>query len=246
MAFSVILSSLKQDGDGQNIFTSKCYLKPWHYWKRWTMVAIYIYMGLPRDTELSDGDSDLSDDEAIRSSIRLGRGLLEAEAEITGQENETPCRENRTGRCPLNKTLRFIHLKSISINIKTYLYLCSLVFSIASYGSECWVLKKSDKKKIDAFDLWCYRRLLRISCTERKTNERNDIDKELLMGTVYENPKIRFSDNIKEIGGGRSESLYEMDQDRVAWRATAVQFEPTKGVDQLLAIFTLVSASVVY
>ncbi|KAG1686934.1 Protoporphyrinogen oxidase [Nymphon striatum] len=39
----------------------------------WTMVA--IYMGLPRDTELSDDDSDLSDDEAIGSSIRLGRGL---------------------------------------------------------------------------------------------------------------------------------------------------------------------------
>ncbi|KAG1653301.1 Symplekin [Nymphon striatum] len=111
------------------------------------------------------------------------------------------------------------------------------LFSIASYGSECWVLKTSDKKKIDAFEVWCYRRLLRISWTERKTNEwvldkignpeslrtklsrrkmsfvghifrSNDIDKELLMGTAYGNrgrgrPKTRFSDNIKEIGGGR-------------------------------------------
>ncbi|KAG1654727.1 hypothetical protein GQR58_024844 [Nymphon striatum] len=77
-------------------------LKPWHYWKRWTMVWIYIWV-FPRDTELSDGDSDLSDDEVIGSSIRLGRGLLEAEEEITGPENETPCTENRTGRCPLNK-----------------------------------------------------------------------------------------------------------------------------------------------
>ncbi|KAG1701269.1 Blood vessel epicardial substance-A [Nymphon striatum] len=138
----------------------------------------------------------------------------------------------------------------------------SLVFSIASYGSECWVLKTSDKKKIDAFEIWCYRRLLRISWTERKTNEwvldkignpeslrtklsrrkmsfvghifrSNDIDKELLMGTVYGNggrgrSKTRLSDNIKEIGGGRSfVALYEMAQDRDAWRATAVQFETT-------------------
>ena len=60
--------------------------------------------------------------------------------------------------------------KSITISTKKRL-LQSLVFSIASYGSECWVLKSSYKKKIEAFELWCYRRLLRISFTERKTNE---------------------------------------------------------------------------
>ena len=47
----------------------------------------------------------------------------------------------------------------------------SFVFSIASYGPECWVLKKSDEKKIEAFELWCYHQVLRISWTERKSNE---------------------------------------------------------------------------
>ncbi|KAG1714089.1 Toll-like receptor 6 [Nymphon striatum] len=61
----------------------------------------------------------------------------------------------------------------------------------------------------------------------------NDIGKDLLMGTVYGNRgrdnKTRYSDNIKEIGGGRSfVALCRMAQDRVSWRATAVQFEPTK------------------
>ena len=39
----------------------------------------------------------------------------------------------------------------------------ALVFPIATYGAECWVLKKVDKLKITAFELWCYRRLLRVS-----------------------------------------------------------------------------------
>ena len=60
--------------------------------------------------------------------------------------------------------------KGISTGTKKRL-LWSLVFSIASYGSECWVLKKSDEKKIEAFEMWCYRRLLRISWTDMKSNE---------------------------------------------------------------------------
>ncbi|KAG1714661.1 Tetratricopeptide repeat protein 14 [Nymphon striatum] len=64
----------------------------------------------------------------------------------------------------------------------------------------------------------------------------NDIGKDLLMGTVYGNRgrdnKTRYSDNIKEIGGGRSfVALCRMAQDRVSWRATAVQFEPTVTMD---------------
>ena len=60
--------------------------------------------------------------------------------------------------------------KSISITTKKRL-LHALVFSIASYGSECWVLKNIDKKKVEAFELWCYRHLLCISWTDKKTNE---------------------------------------------------------------------------
>ena len=62
--------------------------------------------------------------------------------------------------------------KDRSITLKTKLRLLnSLVFPIASYGSECWVLKKKDKKRVNSFELWCYRRVLRISWTEKKTND---------------------------------------------------------------------------
>ena len=60
--------------------------------------------------------------------------------------------------------------RSISLKTKKRL-LNSLVFSIACYGSECWVLKNSDIKKIKSFELWCYRRLLRISWVEKISNE---------------------------------------------------------------------------
>ena len=59
--------------------------------------------------------------------------------------------------------------RAISISTKKRL-LKSLVFSIASYGSECWGLKTTDKNKISSFELCCYRRLLRIKQTDEKTN----------------------------------------------------------------------------
>ena len=39
------------------------------------------------------------------------------------------------------------------------------------YGSECWTVKKAERKKIDAFELWCWRRMLRISWTDKRTNK---------------------------------------------------------------------------
>ena len=44
----------------------------------------------------------------------------------------------------------------------------STVFSVASYGSESWSMKKADKKRLDAFEMWCYRRILRIPWTQKK------------------------------------------------------------------------------
>ena len=45
-----------------------------------------------------------------------------------------------------------------------------LVFPIALYGAETWTMRKHERRKIDAFELWCWRRVLRVSWMERKTN----------------------------------------------------------------------------
>ena len=45
-----------------------------------------------------------------------------------------------------------------------------LVFPIVLYGGETWTMRKHERRKIDAFELWCWRRVLRVSWMERKTN----------------------------------------------------------------------------
>ena len=42
---------------------------------------------------------------------------------------------------------------------------------MASYGAECWVLNASDRKRIQSFEMWCYRQVLRINLTEKIANE---------------------------------------------------------------------------
>jgi hypothetical protein len=49
-------------------------------------------------------------------------------------------------------------------------FLRATVFAIATYGCESWALTKNDRKRIDAFEMWCYRRLLRVSWQEKRTN----------------------------------------------------------------------------
>ena len=60
--------------------------------------------------------------------------------------------------------------KSIGLRLKLKL-LRSLVFPIATYGAECWSLKLSDKKRIQSFETWCYRRMMRVSWMEKLPNE---------------------------------------------------------------------------
>ena len=46
-----------------------------------------------------------------------------------------------------------------------------MVFPVAMYGSENWTIKKAEHQKIDAFELWCWRRLLRAPWTARRPNQ---------------------------------------------------------------------------
>ena len=46
-----------------------------------------------------------------------------------------------------------------------------MVFPVVMYGCECWTVKKAERRRIDAFELWCWRRLLRVPCTSRTSNQ---------------------------------------------------------------------------
>ena len=63
-------------------------------------------------------------------------------------------------------------LKSRDITLPTKVRLVkAMVFSVVMYGYESWIIKKAECQRIDAFELWCWRRLLRVSWTARRSSQ---------------------------------------------------------------------------
>ena len=63
-------------------------------------------------------------------------------------------------------------LKSRGITLPTKVCLFKVVvFPLVMYGCESWTVKKAEHQRVDAFELWCWRRLLRVPWTERRSNQ---------------------------------------------------------------------------
>ena len=63
-------------------------------------------------------------------------------------------------------------LKSRDITLPTKVYLIkAMIFPVAMCGRESWTIKKTEGRRIDAFELWCWRRLLRVPWTARRSNQ---------------------------------------------------------------------------
>ena len=63
-------------------------------------------------------------------------------------------------------------LKSRDITLLTKVHLVkAMFFPVVMYGCESWTIKKTESQRIDAFELWCCRRLLRVPWTERRSNQ---------------------------------------------------------------------------
>ena len=63
-------------------------------------------------------------------------------------------------------------LKSRDINLPTMVCLVkAMIFPVVMYGCESWTIKKAEHRRIDAFELWCWRRLLRAPWTSRRSNQ---------------------------------------------------------------------------
>ena len=76
-------------------------------------------------------------------------------------------------------------LKSIDITLPTKVHLVkAMVFPVVMYGCERWTIKKAEHGRIDAFELWCWRRLLTVPWTARRSNE--SILKEISPGCSLE------------------------------------------------------------
>ena len=63
-------------------------------------------------------------------------------------------------------------LKSRDITLPTKVCLFKvMVFPVVRYGCDSWTIKKAEHRRIDAFELWCWRRLLRVTWTARRANQ---------------------------------------------------------------------------
>ena len=63
-------------------------------------------------------------------------------------------------------------LKSRDITLPTKFHLVkAMVFPVVMYGCECWTVKKAECRRIDAYELWCWRRLLRVAWAARRSNQ---------------------------------------------------------------------------
>ena len=63
-------------------------------------------------------------------------------------------------------------LKSRDITLSIYVHLVNaMVFPVVMYGCESWTIRKAECRRIDAFELWCWRRLLRVPWTARRSNQ---------------------------------------------------------------------------
>ena len=82
-------------------------------------------------------------------------------------------------------------LKSRDITLSTKVRLVkAMVFPVVMYGCESWTIKKAECQRIDALELWCWRRLLRVPWTARRSNQ--PILKEISPGCSLEGPMLKL------------------------------------------------------
>ena len=82
-------------------------------------------------------------------------------------------------------------LKSRDITLPTKVHLVkAMVFPVVMYGYESWIVKEAERRRIDAFELWCWRRLLKVPWIARRSNQ--SILKEISPGCSLEGLMLKL------------------------------------------------------
>ena len=76
----------------------------------------------------------------------------------------------------------------------------AMVFPVVMFGCESWTVKKAEHRRIDAFELWCWRRLLRVPWTARRSNQSilKEISPEYSLEGLMLNVKLQYFDYLME------------------------------------------------
>ena len=97
-------------------------------------------------------------------------------------------------------------LKSRNISLPTKVRLVkAMVFPVVIYGCESWTIKKAESQRIDTLELWCWRRLLRVPWTARRSNQSilKEISPEYSLEELMLKLKLQYSGHLM----GRANSL---------------------------------------
>ena len=93
-------------------------------------------------------------------------------------------------------------LKNRDITLSTKVHLVKvMVFPVVMYGCESWTIKKAECRRIDAFELWCQRRLLRVPWTARRSNQSilKEIRPEYSLEGLMLKLKLQYFDHLMKI-----------------------------------------------
>ena len=130
------------------------------------------------------------------------------------------------GRKAMTNLDNILKSRDISLPAKVHL-VKAMVFPVVMYGCDSWTIKKAEDQRVDAFELWCWRRLLRIPCTARWSNQSilKEISPEysleglmLKLKLQYFDPLIRRTDSFeKTILLGKFEGRRRRGWQRMGW-----------------------------
>ena len=119
-------------------------------------------------------------------------------------------------------------LKSRDIILPTKVYLDkAMVFPVVMYGCESWTIKKAEHRRTDAFELWCWRRLLRVPWTARRSNQSilEEINSEYLLEGLMLKLKLQYFGHLmqrtdsleKTLMLGKIEGRRRRERQRMRW-----------------------------
>ena len=97
------------------------------------------------------------------------------------------------GRKAMTNLYSILNSRDITLPVKVHLGK-AMVFPVVMYGRDSWTIKKAERRKIDAFELWCWRRLLRVPWTARRSNQSilKEISPEYSLEGLMSMPKLKL------------------------------------------------------